>query len=237
MINMADLEKKPKYKLDMEIEIGDKLVSLNNKKSRLLQCIDQCGSIVKASNETGIPYRTALKNIEIMENELGSPIIVTKRGGKGGGGSSKLTPSGEEILHKFMKMNRILKKHVEVNEIEGKISSIDQKEKVMYVTLNKEKIVLSALKGFKVGDTVLILISPIDIFVTLNPQESSVRNMLEGNITEMRFKNDMVRLNVDIDNIPIKADITELSRKKLNLNLGETIFIGFKAVSADIIKI
>ncbi len=229
-------QKKPRYKLDMEVEIGDKIVSLNNKKSRLLQCIDKCGSIVKASKETGIPYRTALKNIEIMENELGKPIVVTHRGGKGGGGSSELTNTGREILYRFIKLNRVLKKHADLNEIEGIISNIDREKKIMKVTLDKNEVLLPIIKGFKVNDNVLILISPSDIFVTLETQESSVRNMLEGTITEMKFIKDIVRLTVNIDSTNVAVDITELSRKKLNLNLGKKVFVGFKAASVDIVK-
>jgi molybdate transport system regulatory protein len=234
---MPDLEKKPRYRLDMKVEIDDKTVSLNNKKSKLLQCIDKYGSIAKASEETGIPYRTALKNIEIMEMELGSPIVVTKRGGKGGGGSSELTNKGKQILLKFIKINRVLKKHTDLNEIEGTVSVIDGEKKIMKVVLNEKEITLPTAKNFNVGDKVLISISPSNIFVDLEPHESSVRNIIEGTITEMRFKNDKVRLNVDIDGIKIVVDITEFSRKELGLDLGKKIFIGFKAASADIIKI
>jgi molybdate transport system regulatory protein len=61
--------------------------------------------------------------------------------------------------------------------------------------------------------------------------------MLEGTITKMQFKNDAVRLNVNIDGNNILADITEFSRKELDLDLGKKVFIGFKAASADIIRI
>jgi molybdate transport system regulatory protein len=220
----------------MEVEIGERIVSLNNKKSRLLQCIDKCGSIVNASKETGIPYRTALKNIEIMEKELGSPIVTTKRGGKGGGGSSELTDSGKEILQKFIKLNRVIKKHADLNEIEGVISSTDEEERVMMVKLDKKEIVLPITEDFNVGDTVLILISPSDIFVTLEAQKSSVRNILEGKIMEMKFKKDIVRMTVSINGIDVIVDITELSRKELDLNLGKRVFIGFKAAALDIMK-
>ena len=237
MVIMPDLDKKMRYKLDVEVEIGNKTISLNNKKSKLLQCINKYGSIVKASKETGIPYRTALKNIEIMEMELGSPIVSTKRGGKGGGGSSTLTDEGKQILFKFIKVNRALKKHVDFNEIMGTISQINDDEKIMKVTLNEKEIVLPVVKNFNVEDDVLVSISPDNIFVTLEPHESSVRNTFEGTITKMQFKNDAVRLDVDVDGHNILVDITESSRKKLDLNIGKKIFIGFKAVSADIIKI
>lgn len=233
---MSDLDKL-KYKLDLEVKFGDKTISLNNKKSKLLRCIDRYGSIAKASEETGIPYRTALKNIEIMETELGLPIVITKRGGKGGGGSSELTDEGKQILFKFIKINQILKKHVDLNEIRGTISDIDKDEKIMKVTLNKKEIILPTAKDFNIGDNVLVSISPDNIFVTLEPYESSVRNTFDGTINKMQFKDDAVRLDVDIDGNSIAVDITESSRKKLDLNIGKKIFIGFKAVSTDIIKI
>lgn len=233
---MSDLDKL-KYKLDLEVKFGNKIISLNNKKSKLLRCIDRYGSIAKASEETGIPYRTALKNIEIMEMELGSPIVVTKRGGKGGGGSSELTDDGKQILFKFIKINQILKNHVDLNEIMGTISDINEDEKIMKVALNKKEIILPTIKNFNVGDHVLVSISPDNIFVTLEPHESSVRNTFEGIINKMQFKDDSVRLDVDIDENDIAVDITEFSRKKLDLNIGKKVFIGFKAVSVDIIKI
>ncbi len=235
MVIMPD--KKMRYKLDVEIQMGDKTLSMNNKKSKLLQCIGKYGSIAKASEETGIPYRTALKNIEIMESELGSPIVVTKRGGKGGGGSSELTDEGKQVLFKFIKVNRALKKHVDLNEMMGTISVVDSEKRIMKVALNENEITLPTAENFDVGDDVLVSISPGNIFVTLEPHESSVRNTFEGTITKMQFKDDAVRLDVNIGGSNIAADITELSREKLDLNIGKKVFIGFKAVSADIIKI
>lgn len=237
MVTMQKLEKQPKYKLDIEVEIGDKTISLNNKKSKLLKCIDTFGSIARASEETGIPYRTALKNIEIMEMEMGSPIVVTKRGGKGGGGSSELTKEGKEILFKFIKMNRVLRRHADLNELEGHISEINEDKKITKVALDKTEIIIPTLKNFKEGDKVLLTISPNDIFIILEPQESSVRNLIKGKITEMKFKNDKVRLMVDIGKENVVVDITELSRKELNLDLGKRVFIGFKAASIDMMKI
>ncbi len=61
----------------------------------------------------------------------------------------------------------------------------------------------------------MILISPSDIFVTLEAQKSSVRNMLPGKIIEMKFKKDIVRMTVSINSIEVIVDITELSRKNL----------------------
>ena len=234
---MGDQEIGPKYKLDMKVKIGNKTISLNNKKSKLLQCINTYGSIIKASKETGIPYRTDLKNIEIMENELGSTIVTTQRGGKGGGGSSELTETGKQILHEFIKLNRVVKKHSDSNEIKGKIKDINEKNKVMSVDIDGKNIIIPLDYNFKVDDDVSILVSPDDIFVTLEPHESSVRNVLNGKITGMELKNEMVRLTVEVNSTPIHVDVTEYSREKLDLILNMEIFIGFNAASATIIKI
>jgi molybdate transport system regulatory protein len=54
----------------------------------------------------------------------------------------------------------------------------------------------------------------------------------------MKFKNEMVRLTVMLDDgINMLADITEYSRDKLDLNLGKKVFIGFKAASIPMIKL
>ena len=187
--------------------------------------------------ETGIPYRAALKNIEVMENDLGTPIVVTKRGGKGGGGSSELSDIGKEILLKFIKMNHVLRKNAYLNEITGTIFDIDNEKKIMKVSLDNNEIILPLTANFNIEDNVLLTISPNNIFVTLKPQESSVRNTIEGTITEMQLKEDKVRLNINIGKNNIVVDVTELSRKELDLNLGKRVYIGFKAASVDIIKI
>lgn len=233
---MVNNKKGAKYKLDIELKIDNKVVFLNNKKSKLLQCIDAYGSITKASKETGIPYRTALKNIEIIEKELGSPVVTTHRGGKGGGGSSELTDKGKQILHEFMKLNSVLKKRTELNEIKGKIKTIDEKNKVMTIDIDGENILVHLDYNFQVEDEATILISPEDIFITLKPDESSVRNVLKGKIIGMELKNETIRVMVELDNSKIYADITEYSREKLGLKLNMDVFIGFKAASVTIIK-
>ncbi len=232
-----DIEEKPEYKLEMEISIGGKVVSLNYKKFLLLKYIDEYGSIMKASKKSNIPYRTALKNIEIMEEKLGASIVSTQRGGKGGGGASSVTDIGKQILWEYTKLTRILEKHSEVNEIEGKITGIYEKNRVMNVDMEGKKVVIPLDHDFNKGDKVLVLISPDDIFVTLEPHESSVRNVFKGKIVGMELNNEMIRLTVELNNTKLYADVTEYSREKLNLTLGIDIFIGFKAASATIIKI
>jgi molybdate transport system regulatory protein len=223
----------PQYRLKFD----DKIILLNKKKFKLLENIDECGSIMKASKKENIPYRSALKYIEELETESNKSIVSTQRGGKGGGGESKLTENGKSILKEYRKVESILKMHDDVNEIESVINDIDEKNKIANIKLNKENVILPLRGNFAVGDKVLVLISPEDVFVMLEPQESSVRNIFPGKIIGMELKNHLVRLNVDTGEIALFVDVTEYAREQLNLTLGKEIYIGFKAAAIAMVKI
>lgn len=223
----------PQYRL----KFNDNIILINKKKFTLLKFIDECDSITNASKKAGIPYRSALKYIEDLEKELDKRIVSTQRGGKGGGGESKLTSDGKAILKEYRKVESILKMHADVNEIEGNIKEIDYENKIAAIYLNGKKIILPLRGDFKVDDRVLVLISPEDIFVMLKPQESSVRNILPGKIVKMEFKDHLVRLNVNSGELNLFADVTEYAREQLNLTLGKEVYIGFKAAALAMVKI
>jgi molybdate transport system regulatory protein len=119
----------------------------------------------------------------------------------------------------------------------GEIKDINEESRVMNVDIDGKYITIPLDHDFKVHDEVSILISPDDIFVTLEPNESSVRNVFNGKIVGMEIKNEIVRLTVKLNNSIIYVDVTEYSREKLDLKLNMDIFIGYKAASATIIKI
>lgn len=223
----------PKYRLQFD----DSIILIDKKKFTLLKFIDECGSITNASKRAEIPYRSALKYIEDLENDLNRSIVSTQRGGKGGGGESKLTSDGKVILKEYRKVESILKMHADVNEIEGDIQDIDYENKIARIQVNGKKIILPLRGDFKVGDRVLVLISPEDIFVMLEPQESSVRNILPGKIIKMELKDHLVRLHIDTGEYTLFADVTEYAREQLNLTLGKDIYIGFKAAALAMVKI
>ncbi|NYB27106.1 MAG: TOBE domain-containing protein [Methanobacteriaceae archaeon] len=223
----------PQYRLKFD----DSILLIDKKKFTLLKFIDECGSITNASKKADIPYRSALKYIEDLERELNKSIVSTQRGGKGGGGESKLTSEGKAILKEYRKVESILKMHADVNEIEGYIKEIDYENKIAIIYLGEKKVILPLRGNFKVGDRALVLISPEDIFVMLKPQESSVRNIFPGKIIGMELKNHLVRLNVAVEDITLFVDITEYAREQLDLHLGKDIYIGFKAAALAMVKI
>jgi len=70
----------------------------------LLQKIKELGSLRKAAIEMKISYRQAWEFIEQMNKRTGKPLVVSERGGKGGGGAV-LTNEGEEAIQRFNEFN------------------------------------------------------------------------------------------------------------------------------------
>src|SRR5258708_17138898 len=66
----------------------------------LLRKIDELGSLRKAAAEMKISYRQAWDFIDQMNKRTGKPLVVSERGGKGGGGAV-LTKEGEKAIQLF----------------------------------------------------------------------------------------------------------------------------------------
>ncbi len=73
----------------------------------LLSQVDACATLRKASQATGISYRHAWDMIRSAETHLGAPLIVSRPGGAGGGGTS-LTPLGLRLVECFETLDREL---------------------------------------------------------------------------------------------------------------------------------
>lgn len=84
------------------IELGGEPV-LGPGRRKLLEEIDKCGSILQAAARVGVSYRRAWSHIHAMEGRLGVKIVESRRGGRGGGGTT-LTQEAQEMLRKFAEL-------------------------------------------------------------------------------------------------------------------------------------
>lgn len=111
------------YKIWLESAHGEGI--MGDGKWRLLQSIDEKGSLSAAANSLGISYRKAWGDIKKAENLLSSVLINKYRGGASGGAST-LTEYGKKWLALYKsfhcKMDKIFNKEVEVflNKLENK---------------------------------------------------------------------------------------------------------------------
>lgn len=71
----------------------------------LLEKIAECGSISQAAKAIGISYKAAWDAMDAMNNLAGEPLLERMAGGKGGGGT-RLTQRGEQLVHNFRLIER-----------------------------------------------------------------------------------------------------------------------------------
>lgn len=74
-------------------------------KAELLRHIAAAGSIRTAARELGMSYNRAWLLVTAMNALFRAPLVSVSRGGGTGGGAS-LTPLGEEVLHRYTRMEK-----------------------------------------------------------------------------------------------------------------------------------
>ncbi|WP_295115926.1 TOBE domain-containing protein [uncultured Methanobrevibacter sp.] len=230
---MTDVKAGVEYKINID---GNSFL-LDSKKFQLLESILDTGSLTAAAKFINVSYRTALNYIDKIESGLDVKIVNTTKGGKGGGGGTSLTDEGYSILKECKKINAIMELHKDVNEIESEIVNVDEVKGVMTIKMHEFEINAPLNRNYKVGDRILALISYDNIFLMLEPQTSSIRNILKGQIVEMKLQNEVIRVSIDVGGINLFSDITLSAEKELNLTIGKEVYVGFKAMSVATLKL
>lgn len=90
-------ELRPRSKLWIERN-GEAVMS--DWRMAILEAIDRTGSLAKAAEELGVPYRSAWQKIKESEERLGTRLVDTRSGGADGG-SSQLTEDAHLFLRRY----------------------------------------------------------------------------------------------------------------------------------------
>ncbi len=80
---------------------------LDQTDAALLRYIAETGSLTQAAKIIGMSYRNAWDRLKMMEEKLRRRLVMTKVGGKTGGGAT-LTEEGRELLKEFKKTRKLL---------------------------------------------------------------------------------------------------------------------------------
>lgn len=72
----------------------------------LLAALAQCGSITAAAKQVGLSYKAAWEAIDTMNNLAGEPLVQRSTGGKGGGGT-RLTARGAQLVQNFTMVEQL----------------------------------------------------------------------------------------------------------------------------------
>jgi len=71
------------------------------KRIRLLEAIEEFGSISSAAKKVGLSYKAAWEAVDTMNNLSHTPLVTKTTGGSGGGGTT-LTPMGKEMVKNYV---------------------------------------------------------------------------------------------------------------------------------------
>lgn len=223
-------------KENYKLKIRGKSIWIDNKKFRLLRSINEYKSIRKASEKSGIPYRTALHYIKRIEDTLGEKIVSTRRGGAGGGGSSQLTRIGENIIGEYLKMQALFRKESAFNELKGVIKDIKVDDRIIEIKADGNIIKAPLKEKFEKGEEVILLIHPEDIILMDRKYETSARNIIKTKIKSIKPGDNILKVKLKTGNIELTGYITKQALDELKLEIGKEIFAGFKATAIELIK-
>jgi len=90
------------------------------------------------------------------------------------------------------------------------------------------------MAAFSHEGQVIIQVRPEDIIISRGKMESSARNSLLGRITGITEQNSVVKLKVDVGCL-VTVQITRKSLVEMGLNVGQEIYLTFKASSVQAI--
>lgn len=101
-----------KGELSIETESG---IKINTRLIDLLKLVHETGSLNTAVREMGLSYSHTWNSLNKINCQLGSPLLITQRGGKGGG-VAYLTGSGIRLVEQYERLKQefrlFLEKHV-----------------------------------------------------------------------------------------------------------------------------
>ncbi len=67
---------------------------------RLLKAVDEEGTLKGAAERVGWSYEYARRSVKAIEEVVGKPVVVTERGGSGGG-RAVLTETGRMLVREY----------------------------------------------------------------------------------------------------------------------------------------
>jgi molybdate transport system regulatory protein len=96
--------KRDKQSVHLRLDLGGGK-SIGPGKTRLLELIDETGSISAAGRGLKMSYRRAWLLTDELNQMFRQPVVKAKIGG-GGGGGAVLTATGAEVIRLYRKMER-----------------------------------------------------------------------------------------------------------------------------------
>jgi len=104
--SLEELKSKLRFGIKIWLKFENKSI-LGAGWAKLLENIEKNeeGSLTQAAKECGYSYKYAWNILKRIENRTGAPVVISGKGGKGGGGYVKLNDWGKCILKTYKIFN------------------------------------------------------------------------------------------------------------------------------------
>jgi len=117
------------------------------------------------------------------------------------------------------------------NVLKGRVISADRG----LLRIEVRDAVIDASGDMKTGDQVYAFLRPENIALSKTSTQSSIRNSLQGRVTEVWILGALVRVKVDCG-IPLNVLITRQSAEEMNISPGVPVYVQFKASSVHVLR-
>jgi molybdate transport system regulatory protein len=98
--------------LKLWVEAEGRIV-MSDYRVRLLEYIDETGSLARAAANMNLSYRRAWGKVKELEENLGFPLVQSEVGGPGGG-QTTLTPAGEAFVRAYARFQQRMHDQLQV---------------------------------------------------------------------------------------------------------------------------
>jgi molybdate transport system regulatory protein len=203
-----------------------------------LRGIDEFGSMYRAAEELGRSYARIHQRVSELEETVGQ-LVVSERGGEGGGGST-LTANARELLARFTRLSAELSELASVEEsvFSGRVVDHGVRLGVVETSAGRVRALVPAgAEAVQVGvrsDTVSLM-APDE---APEAAGTSVRNRFEGTVAELERDGDLARVAVDVGaETALRAMITGTSVERLKLANGDAVVASFKATATRAVPV
>ncbi len=203
----------------------------------LLAAIDEHGSLNQATNRLGRSRARALRRIESLE-EAFDELVVRRRGGAGGGGS-QLTDRGRKLLDQYHRLADAVGATARMREtvLSGEVLTVQGELAVVRTDIGT---VRGIHDGVEADDRVQVRIASdaLTVHVPSEPVDAdttSARNRCEAVIEVIASGETIHRLTMRVDDVPFRASVTDTSRRRLDLEEGDSVLLTWKATATRLV--
>ncbi|MHC1755934.1 MAG: ATP-binding cassette domain-containing protein [Methanosarcina sp.] len=117
------------------------------------------------------------------------------------------------------------------NVLKGRVISADRG----LLRIETGETVIDASGDMKTGDPVFAFLRPENIALSKTSTQSSIRNSLQGRVTEVWILGALVRVKVDCG-VSLNALITRQSAEEMDISPGVPVYAQFKASSVHVLR-